>query len=194
MGLGGWTYTGYIARYALGGMDVPGLGFRFAEATRGPSVPVGRDGVFEAFVPPYHDDMGAAVDAFLERKWSQYESDKPKAYLEPDRVTSPDRAPGRGHDPDRQGLLPVRARHLRALPGATSTRCTSGSPARPSTSTRTSTPSYYPPGALTDQHHAHFERWHPEMAGDDGRRRPLHRRGPGPRGQRRQGAGATGAL
>ena len=33
-----------------GGMDVPGLGFRFAEAKRGPSVPVGRDGVFEAFV------------------------------------------------------------------------------------------------------------------------------------------------
>jgi len=44
MGLGGWTYTGYIARYALGGMDVPGLGFRFEEAARGPSVPVGRDG------------------------------------------------------------------------------------------------------------------------------------------------------
>ena len=44
MGLGGWTYTGYIARFALGGMDVPGLGFRFADAKRGPSVPVGRDG------------------------------------------------------------------------------------------------------------------------------------------------------
>ena len=55
---------------------------------RGPSVPVGRDGVFEAFMPPYHDDMGAAVDAFLETKWSQYEPDKPKAYLEPDRVVS----------------------------------------------------------------------------------------------------------
>jgi hypothetical protein len=54
MGLGGWTYTGYIARFALGGMDVPGLGFRFADAKRGPSVPVGRDGVFEAFTPPYH--------------------------------------------------------------------------------------------------------------------------------------------
>ena len=51
-----------------GGMDVPGLGFRFEEAKRGPSVPVGRDGVFEAFVPPYHDDMGAAVNAFLARK------------------------------------------------------------------------------------------------------------------------------
>ena len=117
MGLGGWTYTGYIARYALGGMDVPGLGFRFAEAKRGPSVPVGRDGVFEAFVPPYHDDMGAAVDAFLERKWSQYEPDKPKAYLEPDKVTSQIERPGRGHDRDRQGLLPLRARDLRALPG-----------------------------------------------------------------------------
>ena len=28
------------------------------------------------------------VDAFLERKWSQYEPDKPKSYLEPDKVTS----------------------------------------------------------------------------------------------------------
>ena len=28
---------------------------------------------------------------------------------------------------------------------------------------------YYPPGAVTEQHHAHFERWHPELAGDDGR-------------------------
>jgi hypothetical protein len=28
---------------------------------------------------------------------------------------------------------------------------------------------YYPPGALTEQHHAHFERWHPELADDDGR-------------------------
>ena len=30
--------------------------------------------------------MGEAVDAFLERKWSQYEPDKPKSYLEPDKV------------------------------------------------------------------------------------------------------------
>ena len=60
MGLGGWTYTGYLARYALGGMDVPGLGFRFADAKRGPSVPVGRDGIFQAFTPPYHADMAAA--------------------------------------------------------------------------------------------------------------------------------------
>ena len=66
-GSGGWTYTGYIARFVLGRRwTCPGLGFRFDEAKRGPSVPVGRDGVFEAFTPPYHADMGAAVDAFLE--------------------------------------------------------------------------------------------------------------------------------
>ena len=53
LGLGGWTFTGYIARFVLGGVDVPGLGFRFADAKIGPSVPVGRDGMFEAFTPPY---------------------------------------------------------------------------------------------------------------------------------------------
>ena len=169
MGLGGWTYTGYIARFALGGMDVPGLGFRFAEAKRGPSVPVGRDGVFEAFVPPYHDDMGAAVNAFLETKWSQYEPDKPKAYLEPDRVRLPDRAPRRRHDPDRQGLLHLRPRHLRALPRLPGSDVPAPHGPGPARSTPTSTRGTTPPGALTEQHHAHFERWHPEMADDDGR-------------------------
>ena len=37
---------------------------------------------------------------------------------------------------------------------------------------------YYPPGAVTDQHHQHFERWHPELAGDDGRP-PLRGNGAG---------------
>ena len=88
LGLGGWTYTGYIARYVLGGVDVPGLGFRFAPAGEGPSVPVGRDGVYEAFTPPYYADMREAVDAFLEAKWAHYEPTVPKPYREPDRVIS----------------------------------------------------------------------------------------------------------
>ena len=41
--------------------------------------------------------------------------------------------------------------------------------ARPSTFDTDFYARYYPPGAVTDQHHAHFERWHPELAGDDGR-------------------------
>ena len=117
MGLGGWTYTGYIARFALGGMDVPGLGFRFADAKRGPSVPVGRDGVFEAFTPPYHADMGAAVDAFLQAKWSQYERRQAQVVQGARPGRRADRAARRRHRADRQGLLPVRARHVRALPG-----------------------------------------------------------------------------
>ena len=51
LGLGGWTFTGYLARFVMGGGDVPGLGFRFAEAADGSTYPVGRDGVFEAFMP-----------------------------------------------------------------------------------------------------------------------------------------------
>jgi hypothetical protein len=168
MGLGGWTYTGYIARYALGGMDVPGLGFRFAEAARGPSVPVGRDGVFEAFVPPYHDDMGAAVDAFLETKWSQYEPDKPKAYLEPDRVVSQIVRPDAdtiqivkdycAYVHDTYGRFPAYLDPMYQRLTAQAQHVDPDFYAQ-----------YYPPGALTEQHHAHFERWHPEMADDDGR-------------------------
>ena len=139
MGLGGWTYTGYIARFALGGMDVPGLGFRFAEAKRGPSVPVGRDGVFEAFTPPYHDDMGAAVDAFLERKWSQYEPDKPKAYLEPDRVISQIVRPDDDTIQIVKDYCQLRPRHLRPLPGLPRSDVPAPDLPRPSTSTPTST-------------------------------------------------------
>ncbi|MGD9697024.1 MAG: hypothetical protein AB7V42_15340 [Thermoleophilia bacterium] len=168
MGLGGWTYTGYIARYALGGMDVPGLGFRFAEAKSGPSVPVGRDGVFEAFTPPYHADMGEAVDAFLEKKWSQYEPDKPKAYKEPDRVVQQIARPDDetiqivkdycAYVYETYGRFPAYLDPMYQRLTAQAQHVDPDFYAE-----------YYPPGALTDQHHSHFERWHPELAGDDGR-------------------------
>ena len=35
LGLGGWTFTGYLARYVMGGGDVPGLGFRFHDTKVG---------------------------------------------------------------------------------------------------------------------------------------------------------------
>lgn len=168
MGLGGWTYTGYIARFALGGMDVPGLGFRFADAKRGPSVPVGRDGVYEAFTPPYHADMGAAVDAFLARKWSQYEPEMPKAYLEPDKVTSQIARP----DEDTIQIVKDYCTYVHETYGRF--------PAYLDPMYQRLTcqaqhvdedfyEKYYPPGAVTPQHHHHFERWHPEQAGVDGK-------------------------
>jgi hypothetical protein len=168
MGLGGWTYTGYIARYALGGVDVPGLGFRFAEAKRGASVPVGRDGVYEAFTPPYYADMREAVDAFLEVKWSQYEPSVPKPYKEPDRVISQIARPDAEtieivkdycqYVHDTYGRFPA---YIDPLYQRLTCQAQHADPDFYA--------EYYPPGALTGQHLHHFERWHPELADDEGR-------------------------
>ena len=173
LGLGGWTFTGYIARFVMGGGDVPGLGFRFAEAKAGPSYPVGKDGHFEAFIPPYYADMHEAVDAFMAIKWAAFDDEVPKPYKEPDRVVD---AVPRPHadtvelvkdycqyafetygrfpvylDPMYQRLT-VQAQHV-----------------DPDFYER-----YYRPGALTGQHLGHFERWHPDLA--DGLGRPPRRR------------------
>ncbi len=167
MGLGGWTFTGYLARFVMGGGDVPGLGFRFAEAADGTTHPVGRDGVFEAFCPPYHADMHAAVDAFMEMKWSAFDEEVPKPYLEPDRVVG---AVPRPHDDtvelvkrfcqyvhDTYGRFPV------TLDPMYQRLTVQGQHADPDFYAH-----FYPPGALTDQHLEHFARWHPDLAGPGG--------------------------
>jgi hypothetical protein len=73
MGLGGWMFDG-IDRFSMlgasGNPEVPGLGFRFDEDERWSTPnPTGLEGVFEAYCPPHHRDMAAAVDAFAERKF-----------------------------------------------------------------------------------------------------------------------------
>ena len=73
MGLGGWMFDG-IDRFSMlgasGNPDVPGLGFRYDEDERwAVPNPTGLAGVFEAFCPPHHPDMAAAVEAFAERKF-----------------------------------------------------------------------------------------------------------------------------
>jgi hypothetical protein len=73
MGLGGWMFDG-IDRFSVLGAshdpDVPGLGFRYDEDERwAVPNPTGLPGVFEAFCPPHHADMTAAVAAFAERKF-----------------------------------------------------------------------------------------------------------------------------
>jgi hypothetical protein len=167
LGLGGWTFTGYIARFLLGGMDVPGLGFTFADAKAGPSVPVGRDGVYEAFTPPYHADMRAAVDAFMEVKWSQYADQVPKAYKQPDRIVSQIVRP----DDETVELVKDYCEYVYETHGRF--------PAyvdpmyqRLTCQAQHVDPDFYaehyPPGALTPQHLEHFNRWHPELAGPDG--------------------------
>jgi hypothetical protein len=168
LGLGGWTFTGYIARHVMGGGDVPGLGFRFEEAASGLSYPVGRDGHFEAFVPPYYADMDEAVDAFLAVKWASFGDDVPKPYLEPDRVVS---AVPRPHE-DTVGLVKDYCRYVHETYGRFPLHIdpmyqrltVQAQHADPDFYAR-----YYPPGALTEQHLEHFARWHPGLADDGGR-------------------------
>lgn len=167
LGLGGWTFTGYIARFVMGGGDVPGLGFRFAETTSGPSVAVGRDGHFEAFCPPYYTDMHEAVDAFMAMKWAAMEPEVPKPYKEPDRVVN---AVPRPHPEtvelvkaycqyciDTYGRFPVYVDPMYQRLTCQAQHVDPDFYAE-----------YYPPGSLTRQHIDHFRRWHPDIAGPDG--------------------------
>lgn len=168
LGLGGWTFTGYIARFVLGGVDVPGLGFRFADATRGPSVPVGCDGVFEAFAPPYYADMREAVDAFLEVKWSQYGSNIPKAYKAPDSVIT------HIHRPDDETIELVKdyCQYVHDTYGRFPAYIDPMYQRLTCQAQHIDLDFYeehYPPGAVTGQHQEHFHRWHPELTGSDGR-------------------------
>jgi hypothetical protein len=168
MGLGGWTFTGYLPKFVMGGGDVPGLGFRFETATNGQTFPVGRDGYFEGFTPPYYKDMHEAVDAFMAMKWSAMDDDVSKPYKNPEGFVQ---AIPRPHDEtvemvkdyaqyvwDTYGRFPMgidpmyqrltcQAQHI-----------------DPDFYEQ-----YYPPGALTQQHLNHFDRWHPELAGPDGK-------------------------
>ena len=68
MGLGGWVYGGFSSLVLLGGTPAAkGLGFRFLMSGSEPfPIPVGRQGVFEAYCPPFHDGMDDAVDAAVE--------------------------------------------------------------------------------------------------------------------------------
>jgi len=75
MGLGGWMFGTGSPLIALGGTSVPGLGFRFVRPPTGSKNtlpnPVGLDGIFEAYCPPYYPSMDAAVDAVVDLKWGQ---------------------------------------------------------------------------------------------------------------------------
>jgi hypothetical protein len=78
MGLGGWIYSTSVSQMVLGLM-----GFQFHSPVRfgpikpldqstGPlPTPVGLDGLFQAYCPPYYPDMGAAVQAIWDAKWGR---------------------------------------------------------------------------------------------------------------------------
>jgi hypothetical protein len=62
LGLGGWMHCGFLSRDIF-----KALGFRTVVPHEQPDLanPVGLDGIFEAYCPPYFPTMDAAVDALL---------------------------------------------------------------------------------------------------------------------------------
>ncbi|MBI2485762.1 MAG: hypothetical protein HYW01_02145 [Deltaproteobacteria bacterium] len=83
LGLGGWLFSGFASMFMLGGTPFSrGLGFRFitpkikGETGNPNPVAVGKDGLFQAFCPPYYKDMSEAVEALNDLKWSNWESHK----------------------------------------------------------------------------------------------------------------------
>ncbi|MCB0872862.1 MAG: hypothetical protein H6531_01475 [Actinobacteria bacterium] len=168
LGLGGWTFTGYLPKFVMGGGDVPGLGFRFLEDKQGNGFAVGRDGHFEAFTPPYHKDMREAVDAFMAMKWSAMEEDVSKPYKDNDAFV---KAIPRPHEEtveivkdycqyvwDTYGRFPA---YIDPMYQRLTCQAQHVDP--------DFYEEYFPEGSISGQHKHHFERWHPDTCGSDGK-------------------------
>lgn len=73
LGLGGWFYSGvspFTVMGAAGRIGVPGLGFRFEKQDDwAVPNPLGIEGLYQAFSPPFYKDMDEAVEAFLALKF-----------------------------------------------------------------------------------------------------------------------------
>ncbi|MBI4519077.1 MAG: hypothetical protein HY699_25080 [Deltaproteobacteria bacterium] len=90
MGLGGWIFGGVTSLVAMGGTPLcRGLGFHFEGSPFDPNQvphPIGIDGLFESYRPPYFPNMAAAVDAVVAKKFGPKgtfnpSSSKPAPYL-----------------------------------------------------------------------------------------------------------------
>jgi hypothetical protein len=166
LGLGGWTFTGYLPKFVMGGGDVEGLGFRFETASDGSTFAVGRDGYLEGFTPPYYKDMHEAVDAFMAMKWAALEPDVPKPYRDQAMNEAFTGAIPRPHEDtvecvkaycqyvwDTYGRFPltIDPMYQRLTTQAQHIDCGFYD-------------EYYPPGAYSEQHSEHMRLWHPEHA------------------------------
>jgi len=115
MELGGWMFDG-IDRFSMlgasGNPEVPGLGFRYDTDERWSTPnPTGRTGVFEAYCPPHHRDMAAAVEAFAARKFGPggpFHPDTPGAWTDSPGV----RGSAQVHDPAFKACEALQAQYI----------------------------------------------------------------------------------
>ena len=168
LGIGGFTYSAFNSQWVLGGMDNEGLGFRFATAADGARYPVGRDGLYEAFVPEYHGDAEGIVRAFLAHKYAGHDPGVTKAFADSgpvvDSIATPDEETIEivtaylDYVIETHGRFPVYLdpMYMRIVSQAHHVD-----------------PDFYDAhhghGALPPQHREHMRRWHPEICDADGR-------------------------
>jgi len=68
MGLGSMIFAGFTGEIMLGVTPMSrGLGFHAVKDNEGNLNPVGLDGVFEAYCPPYYKSVNDAIDSFFEK-------------------------------------------------------------------------------------------------------------------------------
>lgn len=165
MGLGGWLFSGFVSMFILGGTPLyKGLGFRFVTPKKGMGNPiaVGKDGLFQAFCPPYYDSMDEAVEAFHEMKWSNWKK-RQLPYKEPEKVLTEVPRPTDkeiqvvkdicNYIYDTYGRFPalVDPMYIRFMVQGHHLDLEFYD-------------NFYPSGAYTDFHRRHFELWHPEIS------------------------------
>ena len=169
MGLGGWTYTGYIARFALGGhgrarasasaSPRPSAARACRSAATGSSRPSRRPTTptWARRSTPSSSASGRSTSPTSRRPTSS-RTGSSRQIERPDDETIQIVKDYCQYVHDTYGRFPAYLDPMYQRLTGQAQHVDPDFYAR-----------YYPPGALTEQHHAHFERWHPELAGDDGR-------------------------
>ena len=164
LGLGSFLFSGFSGQFILGGTPFyKGFGFKFTMAPGEFSqmVPVGREGVFEGFCPPFYKNMDAAVDAFVEMKMNKWKDKKHMPYSNPESVLAAVEPPS---DKEVQivkdicnyiyktyGRFPAVMDPMYIRFAVQAHHLDTGFYDK-----------YYPQGAYTKMHTDHFDMWHPE--------------------------------
>lgn len=93
LGLGGWFYSGINPFTIMGASakaGIPGLGFSFEKKDGwGVPNPLGIEGLYQAFSPPFYKDMRSAVEGFLELKFGKggaYDTSSPGPFKDNQQV------------------------------------------------------------------------------------------------------------
>ena len=89
-GIGGWLHGGFTPLVVMGGTPIcKGLGMRFITPKEDPFPnPVGLDGYFEGFCPPYYKDMNAAVEAAVKGMGEKLDDWEKRGMVLPHKVSN----------------------------------------------------------------------------------------------------------